>query len=548
MKTLLMSRKKAFSIYIIACFIPVASQLMGNFVFAYLLGGIENASLSFAYRGMVIGIGFVVLSTLMYMISRFLRIRFMRDTILDVRLLAFDKILKMDFHNFSKKSKEVYISNLINDVNLFEKNFFLKLLNVIFLGGTYAFTVLILIFLDLKFGLVVFGLSLVLFYITKSFEGKTVALQQDVSDLNETFTVEVSNTFNGMEILKLNSIESIFLDKTMRSVERVERRKLYYSVFTAGQRSLSMIMGSFIFIGLIIYLLLQVRGGMSVEQMVFMLQLGMGCIWPLQNLVPTYNELKSSVNIYNKITVAPEVESVQKGTVPYRFEKAIQVENLTYTYDDRTVLDNISFTLEKGKKYLLKGESGSGKSTLIKILSKTYTDYKGSVAIDDVDLRSTADEHFNRHVSFIYQDVFLFEDTLANNITLFGDVNEEKLKYAVSVSGLNDFVERDAAGCHQLLLENGKNLSGGERQRVSIARAVYKETDILFADEATSSLNHELGLAVEKAILELPCTVVAVSHRYYDGITNQYDYVLALKDGVLHVTPAEDYFEKERVA
>ena len=192
-----------------------------------------------------------------------------------------------------------------------------------------------------------------------------------------------------------------------------------------------------------------------------------------------------------------------------------------------------------------KGASGAGKSTLIKLLSKIYEDYSGEIRMDGVSYHEIAAESFNDKVAYIYQDVFLFEDTLRNNITLFRDVPEEEIMEAVVRAGLEDLLDQKQEGLNLNIQENGKNLSGGQRQRISIARAILKKSQILFADEATSSLNDDLGKAVEETILSLQSTVVAISHRFYEGITEKYDYVLEIKNGMLHEYPSDVYFKEE---
>ena len=97
---------------------------------------------------------------------------------------------------------------------------------------------------------------------------------------------------------------------------------------------------------------------------------------------------------------------------------------------------------------------------------------------------------------------------------------------------------------NERLTENGKNLSGGQRQRISIARAIAKNTELLFVDEGTSSLNEELGKEIERVFLELDNTVIAISHRYYEGVTENYDYVIEIKNGEVNCFPARDYFDE----
>ncbi len=545
MKELLLKRKKAFILYLIACFLPVVNQLMGSLGFALLLGTVQLQSMSAFYKAVLAAVLIVVVSSLLQLLSRFMRIRFMRDTLLDIRIQAFEKILSESYTNFSKKSKEVYVSNLINDINIFEQHFFHRLLNVIFRGGVYAFSIIILLFMDWVFALSIFAISLVVFFITKKFEKKTVALQSDVSTLNEGFMVKTGNTFNGLEILKLNNVEEKFLSQTMEAIEKVEKKRFHYTVFTEGQRSITNVLGFGIFIGMLMYLMGQGFSGVSITKITFMLQLGNGCVWPIGQVMPMFNELKASMKIYEKITKHDDdVTRTSDGDIPFKFESSIDVHDLTFRYDDKIVINHATFSLEKGKKYLLKGASGSGKSTLIKLLSKIYEAYDGEITIDGLNYHDLSSGTFNDNVSYIYQDVFLFEDSLRNNITLFKDIDELSVMEAVRKAGLDDLISERAEGLNMLVEENGKNLSGGQRQRISIARSILKKSEILFADEATSSLNEALGRAVEETILSLESTVVSISHRYYEGVTDRYDYVLEIKNGQLMEYPSDVYFRE----
>lgn len=545
MKELLFKRKTRFLIYFTACFLPVINQLLQTLSFSLLIGSVEIGEMNHFIKVFIITILIAILSELLYISSRFMRIGFMRDTILDVRIAAFEKIIRSSFESFSKRSKDTYISNLINDINIFEQNFFLKLLNVIFNIGVYVFSLIILLFLNYKYAAVIFVTSLLVFLITKSFENKTVKLQEEVSRKNERFTLGISNTFNGLEILKLNSVEDKFLYKTLKEVDQVERKKFHYTVFTEGQRSITRFLSYFIFVGLLVYLMSLAFNGESYATIALMLQLGNSCIWPIGQALPMFNELKASKAIYDKIT---QDDAENKTNIikekDFSFKNAIDVENLRFSYEGKEILKNASFKIEKGKKYLLKGASGSGKSTLTKLLSMIYDNYEGSIKLDGIDYREINEESFNRHIAFIYQDVFLFEDTIRNNITLFKDLPEKDILNAIEKSGLGEFIASRPNGLSEMLMENGKNLSGGQRQRISIARAIIKNADILFVDEGTSGLNDELGKAVEDTILSLDSTVIAISHRYYEGVTEKYDYVLELSDGIINQYSSLDYFQE----
>ena len=543
MKELLLKRKSRFFLYILACFIPVVTDLLGSLSMSMLIGSIEIATMEHFTKVVLFAIATIILGAILYIISRFMRISFMRDTLLDVRILAFDKILQSSYKNFSMKSKDSYISNLINDINLFESNFFLKLINVIFRGGMYIASLVIISILDYKFAIAAFTTSIILFFISRSFEKKTVSLQEDVSQYNEDFAVDMSNTFNGLEILKLNNIEDKFLSKSLNSISKLEKKKFSYNVYTDSQRRIMEFLGFGFLIGSMVYLGTLIGKGVSLTKVTFMVQAANGCIWNITSILPLFNELKSSVNIYDKITKSTEkTTTIVRKEKDFIFEKQIEVKNLSFAYDGKEIFKDVSFKIEKDKKYLLKGASGAGKSTLIKLLSMVYDDYEGEILVDGVNYRDIKENSLNDNVSFIYQDVFLFEDSIFNNIALFKPYSEDEVLNAANISGLQTLLDKKENGIHEMLMENGKNLSGGERQRISIARAVVKKCEILFADEGTSSLDEELGRTVEDTILSLDSTVIAISHRYYAGITEKYDYILEIKDKKIAAHNPDDYF------
>lgn len=403
--------------------------------------------------------------------------------------------------------------------------------------------------MDFKFASGIFAISIIMFFISKSFEGKTVRLQEEVSENNEKFTTNISNTFNGLEILKLNNIEDKFLYNTLKAIDKVEKKKLYYTVFTDGQRSFTNFLGFGIFVGIILYCINLVLQGASFTKITLMIQLSNGCIWPIVQILPWFNELKASAKIYDKITKDDEEKASDiVKEKEFNFESKLEVSNLRFSYDNKEILKGASFTIEKGKKYLLKGPSGAGKSTLINLLSMVNDDYSGKITLDGKDYREINEKSFNDNIAFIYQDVFLFEDTIYNNIALFKEIPEEKILKAAEGAGLSEFLKERAEGLQEKLMENGKNLSGGQRQRISIARALAKDASILFVDEATSSLNEELGRAIENTLLSLDSTVVAISHRYYEGLSEKYDYVLEIRDGLVYQYDSQDYFNMEAMA
>jgi ABC-type multidrug transport system fused ATPase/permease subunit len=543
MKKFLLEDKKMFFIYLLACFIPIITQLLQNFTLALVVESVERKTMEFFRLAVIGALAFILLHASLFILSRMMRIKFMRNILLKLRIKAFDKIMNMSYRTFNKKSRDVYISNMINDINTFENTFFVTLLNVVFRIGYYFAVLSILIVINPLIGLIVFGVSIFVFLISRFYEKRTIQMQKDVSTEHEIFTTHASNTFNGLEILKLNNIEDKFLLQSQDKIGHLEQKKLKFNLFVALQQFSNNAIGQFVMFGLVVLLMYQPDMRIGYGEIFLTVSLSSNTIFPLMNLMPMINTLKSSNAIFHKITDQEDLGIDKNGKTAYfNFNHQIEVKDLRFQYDEQVILKSVSMNIEKGKKYLLKGPSGSGKSTLMKLLAMMDDVYQGDIRVDGTDYHDIKLSSFNDKSSFIYQDVFLFEASLFDNITLFKPMDRQWVLKVIEFAGLSDFLAKQEQGLDTMISENGKNLSGGERQRISIARALAKRSELLFVDEATSSLNDELGRQIEQTLLNLDQTVIAISHKYYEGITNHYDYVLEIKDGYLNSYPAKDYF------
>jgi len=539
---MLLENKRKFTQYVIACFLPIIGDLARMGIIAMVFEAADRKSMDFFKLTILASIIFVFFEAGMFIFSRMLRIAFMRDTLLSLRIRAFDKIMNLSYQGFHQKSRDSYLSNLMNDINTFEQSFFLALINFIFRCGLYVTVMAILFVVEWRIALIAFGTSFLVLLIAKLFEKRTVTLQKQVSDENENATLNYANTFSGLEILKLNNIEREFLKNSEKRIEKLESKKFGYRFITALQINTNGAIGYIVLMGVMLYMTWMISRGSSYGMIALTIQLSSMAIFPLVNMMPLINTLKSSQAIYDKITAQVTESNEGDHKRKFLFKNKIEVIDLNFQYEDTKILHDASFTLEKGKKYLLKGPSGAGKSTIMKLLSGTYDNYTGTIKIDGTELRTIDTKSFYDKATFIYQDVFLFEASLKDNIALFKQIDQQKLDQAISVSGLSDFVKSHPEGTDLFIEENGKNLSGGERQRVAIARAMYKDADILFIDEATSSLNDEIARTIEQTILSLGQTVLSISHKFYPGLTDKYDYVIEVKSGFVTTYSIKEYF------
>lgn len=233
---------------------------------------------------------------------------------------------------------------------------------------------------------------------------------------------------------------------------------------------------------------------------------------------------------FEKITVHEEDVLPQKKLDGGTSCKAISIKNVSFAYGDKQILKEQSLELKKGGKYALTGPSGCGKSTVLKILLGWLPDYQGSICFDGKDARDFTQEQLLQQMSYIEQDVFLFNTTIRDNITLGSDFTNEMLERAIKDSALDGDLATMPLGLDTPVGENGSNLSGGQKQRVAIARALIHNRSILLVDEGTSALDQKNADIVEQSLLSNPdLTLILVSHHLTEERKAQFTKVYELE-------------------
>lgn len=210
----------------------------------------------------------------------------------------------------------------------------------------------------------------------------------------------------------------------------------------------------------------------------------------------------------------------------------IGFEHVSFSYGKEPVLNDVSFTVPEGRVTALVGPSGSGKSTVSRLAARFWDADSGVVKLGGVDVKTLEPEHLMQKFSFVFQDVTLFNDTIANNIRIGKpDASMEEIRNAAKAACCDEFIERLADGYDTMLGENGATLSGGERQRISIARALLKDAPIIILDEATASLDPENEVSVQQAINRLVAgkTVLVIAHRL--RTIAGADHIIVLEEG-----------------
>ncbi|MDD4323385.1 MAG: ABC transporter ATP-binding protein [Eubacteriales bacterium] len=552
-RDLLLLRPFRFLVYIIACFFPILSQVTMAYAISNVLGLLQFSAAEDWKRALIWAVAYALGAPLLQMASRFMRIGYMRDTLLDLRKLTFRQIISLPYQTFSRKSRDSYVSKLTNDISLFEKDFFLSLLNVIFAIGAASVSLILILLQDIILGLIIAALAGILLLLSRIFRKPLIQAKERILSENEIFSLKMGNLFSGLEIIRLNNVEERFAHDTELQFEELETAKNKGRLIERFQEMVLEKTSILIGLASLIYVtVMMVQGQFTLAKAMLLMQLSGNIAWPLISLFGMRNRLIASNKVFRTLVESPEdFSEEERGETSAKISNMdllsedIELKDLTYQFGDATepVLRQANLQLKGQGKYLLKGVSGAGKTTLLNLISGALRDYEGEITYGGVDLRDIDESTFNDGTALILQDVFLFETTVRENICLFKDYSDEEIERAVRLSGLTSLIEKLPQGLDTELSEDGQNLSGGERQRVSIARAIIKRSRLLLADEVTSALDPELGREIEQGILNLPMTVVAISHRYYAGISEQYDGVIELKQGKLSLYPTEYYFD-----
>lgn len=470
---------------------------------------------------------------------------YIKNTVNYLRCDIFTKILNKDMKDFSLDNSGKYISILYNDIKIIEDS----LLNNIFLviSSFISFIISLLFLFSISPSIVIFIVifGILGFVIPNALSKKLIIEKNNYSHNLEEITSVTKDLFSGFEVIKGFNIGSKINTIFKNSSNTVESTKKKCSILESIIKGFSLSFSVTVYLGVLIlggYLMY--KGEISVGTAIIIIQLSTHIVGPVKTSISLINQIKSVSLIADKIDeiLYDSCEDIEEISLP-KFENSIEVKNLDFSYtNDRKALNNINLTFEKNKKYAIVGESGCGKSTLIKLLIRYYKDYNGDILIDNKDIHKIFSNDLYKNMSMIQQNVFMFDDSIKENIKLFANYSDEEVLSICDRSGLSNLISRLPDGINSLVGENGNKLSGGEKQRIAIARSLINNTKILILDESTSALDNETAYNLESSLLSInDLTLIVVTHKLIKNILLNYDEIIVMKDGMVIEKGSFDY-------
>lgn len=524
-----------------------------NLAVSYLLQVIIDIIAEGNIKGLIeIGwwsLGIFVLFVIVFLVQRVTFSRFMRRAVMQYKNFAFSQIMKKSVQYISGDNSAKYISMLTNDVLSIEKNYVSKIFALIMESVTFVGAIIMMIYYSPL--LTVAALALSSLPIVASFlsGNKLAQSEKIVAEKNEGFVEVIKEMLSGFSVIKSfkaeKEISGLFREKNSEIESAKYDRRMTEELINLLSEGAGIIaqIGIFLFGAFLAITGDQITPGIVI---VFM-QLMYYVTSPIGTVPPILANRKASIGLMNRLAEAVHEEIPQGGkTIDKELNKGIRIQNLSFSHDgtERT-LEDITLKFERGKRYAIVGRSGCGKSTLLNLLMRGYDKYDGQIFFDDDELQTISLDSLYDLTSIIQQNVFIFNSTIMDNITMFREFDREKVQRAVDVAGLSDLIRE--RGVDTICGENGINLSGGERQRISIARCILRGTPVMLVDEATAALDSVTSSAVLSSILNIEgITEIVVTHYLDESLLKRFDDIIVMSAGrIVEVGKFDELIRKQ---
>ena len=513
-----------------------------NYVENYLNYFVTTKKASGSDDVLIFMVSIIIITFLLKNIFNYLSmffITFLRNGVVkNIRNDIYEQMIKLSLSFYSEKKRGDIVARISSDVQELD-NSFLSIFELIVKDPLMVLFTLISMFLispKLSLFVIIFIpiCGFVISVVGKSLRRKSLKVQKEQGQ----FISLVDETLSGMKILKIFNAEKKFFKKFTDSTNRFYK----FSNSVLNRKNLASPLSEFLGISSIAGVLwfggIMVLKENSLDASAFIVYLGLAynILTPAKSLSrATYKVKKASAaaerifHIIDNETMVVEDENAQNIE---SFSSGIEINNITFSYEDEIVVDGLNLKIPKGKSFALVGQSGSGKSTLANLICRFYDVSSGSINVDGINIKNLKKDALRNLIGLVTQDSILFNDSIKNNLLIAKpEATNEEIIECLKIANAWEFVSKMPEQIDSNIGDSGNKLSGGQKQRLSIARAVLKNPPILVLDEATSALDSESEKLVQNALENLMKnkTSLVIAHRL--STIQKADKIIVLEKG-----------------
>lgn len=535
-RRLFYKNKMCFIASVIMTIVMSFLNLMISWLIQQIMDSMANQNMQSVVRCAWIAASVVIAYTVANAVYRAVYPRFLQRAMQQYRDYAFSRLTQKSLRSFSKEGTALYVSALTNDCTSIENNYLAATFTLIELLFCFLGALIMMLYYSPVMLVLAVALSFLPVAVSMTAGNRLTEQEKEISKKNERFVSIVNELLSGFPVIKSFRAETqasrLFSQRNEQAEEakKNKRRTEQLISLLANDAGIIAQMGIFL-----VGAWLAISGkGVTAGVVIVFVQLMNYILNPISQVPLLWSNRKAAIALMEKLSDALSENVREEGREKLNgFSEKIEVKDLTYGYEPESpVLKDLDVQFDAGKSYAIVGGSGSGKSTLLNLLMGSSSNYQGEICIDGVSIKNIESESLYQLMTSVQQNVFVFNDTIRNNVTMFHEFPDKEVTLALERSGLSEFIEK--RGEEFVCGENGANLSGGERQRISIARALLRKSPILLVDEATAALDAATARAVSFSILNLVgMTRIVVTHRLEEAILRRYDKILVMKNGTI---------------
>ena len=485
----------------------------------------QNTETNGALSTLIWMVVFVLTTFLLKNLFNFISIVYMtylnNGILKDLRNDVYQKVISLPVSFFSNERKGDLISRMTSDINTI-KSAFLSILMMVSEPLTIVFTLASMFFISWKLTIFVFLFLPISGFLISRMSKSIKSQSGDIFSLEGHLLSDIEETLGGIKVIKNFTSENFFIRRYLNSTEFINNLNNKIGVRMSLAGPMSEFLGIFVISILLVYggSLVLIDGSMSGSAFIAYMGLAYQILTPAKSITKANQALMGGNAAYERVAFILDATNPLKDNPDAieitEFKSEIKFTNVSFKYDSEYVLRDFNLTVPKGKRVALVGESGSGKSTLANLVTRLYDVTEGSITFDGVNIKEVTTNSLRKQMGIVAQDSILFNDTIANNISLSIDnPSMDAIISAAKVANAHNFISEFPEQYNSPVGDGGGMLSGGQRQRVAIARAVMKNPPIMILDEATSALDTESEKLVQVGLENMMenRTSIVIAHR-----------------------------------